>query len=580
MSDADGLMAEIRAGPDDDAPRLVLADWLDDHGEADRAEFVRLQVRLGRTPEYDPEHFELQERSRDLLAEHRTAWTPRLPQWGKEVRTSFCRGLPETARLPSGVFRRHGASLARKLPLLRRAELTTEAADGEAARQAATVGVTELEMHLRFPSADQVARQLEHLGDGQRLRRLSFTGGMNPAWLSGALVAWPGLARLTGLGFRQDNTGDDYHGVFGSPRLGELHWLELGVAGPGMVGTLARAERLAGLCHLRLSTAGDAARGLTAARWRELQRLRLIAMHLGEDGTREVLRSRWMASLRSLELDTLHAGRGACSGLLGGRPTLSSLRLSGLDDGAEWCRCLAQADESAGLAALELDGYGFGTEGAAALAGASKFGRLHRLRLATYDHDHSWGVWAADVFALVESPRLAALRELRIRGANLQSPAGDALSGLSGLSRLRSLALERAGITRQGAAALARSRHLGGLARLDLYQCDLGDEGVRALLGAAWLPSLRELGLGNNDVTDRGVAALAGCPALARLRVLDLRWNRVTDAGAAALAASPHLDRLLCLALHDEHLSPAGRQRLRERFGHAVDFSLPVLGLA
>ena len=43
------LLALLRASkeaPDDDGPRHVLADWLDDHGFSDRAECVRLSLRL------------------------------------------------------------------------------------------------------------------------------------------------------------------------------------------------------------------------------------------------------------------------------------------------------------------------------------------------------------------------------------------------------------------------------------------------------------------------------------------------------------------------------------------------------
>src|SRR5262245_41658733 len=46
MSDRDALLAAIRAAPDDDAPRLIFADWLEEHGDADRAEFIRVQVEL------------------------------------------------------------------------------------------------------------------------------------------------------------------------------------------------------------------------------------------------------------------------------------------------------------------------------------------------------------------------------------------------------------------------------------------------------------------------------------------------------------------------------------------------------
>jgi uncharacterized protein (TIGR02996 family) len=36
MPDEQGFLTAIREAPDDDTPRLVYADWLDDHGDADR----------------------------------------------------------------------------------------------------------------------------------------------------------------------------------------------------------------------------------------------------------------------------------------------------------------------------------------------------------------------------------------------------------------------------------------------------------------------------------------------------------------------------------------------------------------
>ena len=41
----DGFMADIIANPEDDTPRLVYADWLEDHGDG-RGRFLRLEVEL------------------------------------------------------------------------------------------------------------------------------------------------------------------------------------------------------------------------------------------------------------------------------------------------------------------------------------------------------------------------------------------------------------------------------------------------------------------------------------------------------------------------------------------------------
>jgi uncharacterized protein (TIGR02996 family) len=36
------LLEQAKETPEDDSPRLVLADWLDEHGDAERAEFIRV----------------------------------------------------------------------------------------------------------------------------------------------------------------------------------------------------------------------------------------------------------------------------------------------------------------------------------------------------------------------------------------------------------------------------------------------------------------------------------------------------------------------------------------------------------
>ena len=54
MDDQAALTAAVCDRPDDDTPRLVFADWLDDHGHPDHAAFVRAQVELARTPAWEP----------------------------------------------------------------------------------------------------------------------------------------------------------------------------------------------------------------------------------------------------------------------------------------------------------------------------------------------------------------------------------------------------------------------------------------------------------------------------------------------------------------------------------------------
>ena len=54
MADGPALLAAIRAAPADDAPRLVYADWLDEHGEPERADLIRAQCEVARRSDEPP----------------------------------------------------------------------------------------------------------------------------------------------------------------------------------------------------------------------------------------------------------------------------------------------------------------------------------------------------------------------------------------------------------------------------------------------------------------------------------------------------------------------------------------------
>lgn len=54
MGTLDTLLRAICENPDDDLPRLAFADWLDEYDQPGRAAFVRAQVELARTPDWEP----------------------------------------------------------------------------------------------------------------------------------------------------------------------------------------------------------------------------------------------------------------------------------------------------------------------------------------------------------------------------------------------------------------------------------------------------------------------------------------------------------------------------------------------
>jgi uncharacterized protein (TIGR02996 family) len=68
------LLDDIREHPDDTSLRLILADWLDDDGQDDRAEFVRCLCRASEFLEDDPDQQLWLQRATLLLSRHHREW--------------------------------------------------------------------------------------------------------------------------------------------------------------------------------------------------------------------------------------------------------------------------------------------------------------------------------------------------------------------------------------------------------------------------------------------------------------------------------------------------------------------------
>src|SRR4051812_22718612 len=75
----EAFLEDICAHPDDDATPLIYADWLDDHDEPARAEFIRVQVERRRTPPDGGRQNALLQRELTFLQEHEDRWLAELP---------------------------------------------------------------------------------------------------------------------------------------------------------------------------------------------------------------------------------------------------------------------------------------------------------------------------------------------------------------------------------------------------------------------------------------------------------------------------------------------------------------------
>jgi uncharacterized protein (TIGR02996 family) len=210
--------------PEEDGPRLVYADWLDERGEADRAELIRVQCRLESMPHTDRkplrrwhQEWKLMGRVRDTLG--------KVPQ---SVALSFERGLPTVAMRLNDFLTRHTAWLRRHL-------------------EAGRIGRLVLRAGVRAPLDDYVRRLVASVA-GSSLPPVTLDLSLGD-FGEGFLAYLPDVPRLDRLGLADLPVTDArVEGLLALPRL---TWLNLGGTLVGDAG-LAAVGRLTNLCSLDL----------------------------------------------------------------------------------------------------------------------------------------------------------------------------------------------------------------------------------------------------------------------------------------------------------------------------------------
>jgi uncharacterized protein (TIGR02996 family) len=122
-----GIWAAIRNAPYDDVPRLIYADWLDENGESERAELIRVQCEqcsLAIPPDSRAKRNDRQRldaRAHALVAAHGDRWLAR-------VRALLTKG--------NALFQKRGPGALR----FRRGFLDAQPIDLESVRRLATAG--------------------------------------------------------------------------------------------------------------------------------------------------------------------------------------------------------------------------------------------------------------------------------------------------------------------------------------------------------------------------------------------------------------------------------------------------------
>ena len=199
--------------PDDDAPRLIYADWLDDHGQSDRAEFIRIQCALA-VPADRARQREYEMRELELLARCQEEWAA--PVRDLVDGWTFRRGFVGRVRADGQRFSAGPEAILRPAP------------------------VQEVQLFwglLRPPERAQLLARACGCPDLLRLRSLDLAGNYLGSAGAEALAACEYLTGLTTLDLGQNHVGDrGLKALASSPFLPNLTTLILSDNDVGPVG--------------------------------------------------------------------------------------------------------------------------------------------------------------------------------------------------------------------------------------------------------------------------------------------------------------------------------------------------------
>jgi uncharacterized protein (TIGR02996 family) len=263
----EAFLHDILEHPDDDGPRLVYADWLDENGESERAEFIRIQYALASLDAEDPRHADLTERQSDLLEAHKKGWRASLPELDGVTWGDFRRGFVAKAEVTNfRAFRTHSQTLFAAAP------------------------IEEIYFRKLTPNT---AGQLARSPLLARLRRLTlWSSGAGPDGLE-ALLRSPYLTELVSLTLEHEEIGPGVLAALGEVRLDGLTHLALERNHLGDDGVKALAESL---------------------HFPRLESLSLSRNELGDAGAASLAGSPGLAKVRSLNLyDNVIGSAGAAA---------------------------------------------------------------------------------------------------------------------------------------------------------------------------------------------------------------------------------------------------------------------------
>lgn len=480
VSDRDALFHAICQHPEEDTPRLMYADWLEENGEADRAEFIRIQCELaqlatddsGTHPVYEflrdrdfvtrktadwtqiddgiHKRLALTIRENDLHKRNLEAWTPRLRKPESVTWLGFRRGFPYSISLAKRKkLKSLGQELREQIPPF---HLICHNFTAEFVEELAQAKLLDRIVGLDIEGeAQEGLRELGSRPESRNLRILWVVGSERayeeepelPAVLADCRHFKALYSLLIG---NSSYTDDSLLKLFSAPQFQTLR--DLSIFTNDWQPYLLRA--------------------LGGAGYTELRSLRLIHSNINDAGAEHLANSPAFANLQKLELERNSIGGRGVSALLAS-PHLRKLSYLGVGNNPVHhldAKLLANA-EPAGLRMFHAHGCQLRAADVRALARCPRMRTLWYLDL---DDNHLW---------------TAALREL-VRGFGKWCPP--------------ILWLTHNHIDHRGAEVLANWKAAKQLRVLHLkYNYQMNPDAVRALLDSPNLVNLDSFAVSTGD---------------------------------------------------------------------------------
>ncbi len=324
MTPDEAFRQAICEAPEDDTPRLIYADWLEERGRGDRAEFIRAQCALTRGNADAKGQETLRARAAGLLEAHWEEWVGPLEQAlrGDPVALSWMHYL-------AGPYRPEALNL---LPrgFVESVALTARRFTARAEALAQNALLIDLRLHGAGSHAEALAATPQ-LASVSQLMFLDYYQDPMTAGAMASLAASPFMRSLKVLWLHRNNLGDAGVGAIRQARwAGGLQSLELSENGLSAEAVTFLVEaKLDDLRVLNLSNNAICDEGLTALcdsiLMDKLQTLNVARCGIGDVGVAALGQCCRAGALRVLNLEgNLITERGLTA--LAGSPNLGQLK--------------------------------------------------------------------------------------------------------------------------------------------------------------------------------------------------------------------------------------------------------------